>query len=646
MGRHRAGVHAGEGGEADPLFGRGIRLSFGQLRHEGAGLRTSFLAMMRELPGLIMVTVRLSGQAAPRALPAVLIPEFLAGVATVVTLLSTYRVLVPLMTGGPTKERLIAAIPALAVMAAAAATGSGMRAISKAAVSRLAPKIERLAYTRLLEGAVGAELAALEEPGFHNLLEAARQGTRSAKLVITQAAQLLSGLTTLVAVGSVLGVLHPLLLPLLLATVVPKGWSAVRSARARFASVKRNLELTRQLDVLSGLLTSSDVAPEIRAHGAGGFLLGHYGRLSAYSEEEQGRLGQEEARLSLAGDAVSGVAAVLTYGTLGLLLVAGAIPLPAAGAAVIAIRTAKAGLISLVMSINQVYEQGLFVLEWERACAEAAEQRLRTGDTPLPPHPVEIRADNLTFVYPGQTRPALDRVNVRVLPGEIVALVGANGSGKSTLAKLLTGLYLPTAGGVSWGGVPIEHLNRRGVFDRVALVAQDFARWPATARVNLALGRADSAGDRERLWRAAMASGADGVVARLPDGWDTLLAREFMGGTELSGGQWQRIGLGRAWFRDASVLVFDEPTSALDPRSEVEIFDKVAGLADRGRTVILITHRLTSVARADRVYVFDSGRIVEHGRHEELMRADGSYAAMYRLQAAQFADREPGVGAH
>ncbi|SEH01163.1 ATP-binding cassette, subfamily B [Nonomuraea solani] len=634
MGRHRTGHAPSE--VRDPLFGSGIRASMGRLKHEGAGVRTGFLSMARELPGLVAVTVRLARRAAPRDLLVVLVAELLSGVATVVTLMATYRVLVPLMTGGPSAERLASAVPALLVVGGAAAAGSLARAAGKAAVSRLGPTIERLAYTRLLRLAAGAELAALESPGFHNLLEAARQGTRAARLVIAQAAQLLAGLSTLLAVGTVLGVLHPLLLPLLLATVLPKGWSAVRSARARFVSAQRNMELSRQLEVLSGLLTGRDVAPEVRAHAAGDFLLGHYDRLSAVAEAEQARLGRDEARLALAGDAVSGAAGVLTYVTLGLLLTAGTIPLAVAGAAVIAIRTAKAGLISLVMSINQVYEQGLYVLEWERACDEAARHQMSSGPVPLPGHPVEIRADDLTFVYPGQSRPALAHADVVIRPGEIVAFVGANGSGKSTMAKLLAGLYLPTSGRVTWGGVPIERLNRRSVFDRVALVAQDFARWPATARVNLTLGHPEG-GDRERLWRAAVASGADAVVAGLPDGWETLLAREFMGGTELSGGQWQRVGLGRAWFRDAPVLVFDEPTSALDPEAEIEIFDQVAGLATRGHTVILVTHRLASVARADRVYVFAGGRIVEHGRHEELMRAGGAYATMYGLQAAQYA---------
>ena len=635
MGRHTVGGTSAP--DRDELFGRGIHLNHGQVRHEGAGLRAGFRTMARELPALIAVTVRLARRAAPRSLVAVLVAELFAGVATAVTVLATYRILAPLMGAGTPGERFAAAVPALVVMAVATATVSVARAASRAAMGGLGPKIERLAYTRLLERAAVTELASLEEPGFHHLLEAARQGTRATRTVLTNAVQLLSGLAGLVAVASALGVLHPLLLPLLVATIVPKGWSAVRSARARFASVKRNMELTRQLEVLSGLLTGREVAAEVRAHGAGGFLLGHYERLSSLAEREQARLGKEEARLALVGDTVSGVAGAITYSVLCLLLVTGTIPLAVAGAAVIAIRTAKAGLISLVMSVNQVYEQGLFVLEWERACEEADRQAMRGGTLSLPPHAVEIRTDGLTFTYPGQTRPALDGVDVTIRPGEIVALVGANGSGKTTLAKLLAGLYLPSGGKVSWGGIPVELLRRDAVFDRVALVTQDFARWPTTAHVNISIGRAGHSGDRDRLWRAGLASGADMVVTALPDGWETLLAREFMGGTELSGGQWQRIGLGRAWYRDAPVLFFDEPTSALDPKAEIEIFDKVAALAATGRTVVLITHRLASVARADHVYVLDGGKVVQHGTHAQLMRhPDGPYSAMYLMQAAQY----------
>jgi ATP-binding cassette, subfamily B, bacterial len=636
MGRHRAGAAVEE--TRDELFGSGIRLSLGQLRHEGAGLRVGFFTMARELPRLLAVTVRLGRTAAPGALAAIVTAELIGGVATVVTLMATYRVLVPLMAGGPSRERLLAAAPALIAIALAAGTASVMRAGSKAAASRLGPRAERLAYTRLLERAAKVELAALEDAGFHNLLGAARQGTRATRIVITNAIALLTGLTNLVASAGVLTVLHPLLLPLLLATIAPKGWSAVRAARARFASAKRYMDLTRQLEVLGDLLSSPNTGPEIRAHGAAPYLLAHYDRLSSVAEEEQERLGRAEARGVLAGDALSGLASMATYAALGALLLMGTVPLAVAGAAVMAIRTGRTSLIGLIMSTNQMYEQGLFVLEWERACTEAEERAMHTGELALPPGPVEIRARNLSFVYPHKTRPALDGVDVVIRPGEIVALVGENGSGKSTLAKLLSGLYLPSGGQVTWGGTPIELLDRQSVFERIALAAQDFPRWPFTARVNLAIGRTDHARDRDRLWWAGLASGADMVAASLPDGWETLLAREFMGGTELSGGQWQRLGLGRAWFRDAPVLVFDEPTSALDPRAETEIFAKVGTLAADGRTVILITHRLASVRRVDRIYVLRQGKVIEHGTHESLMADDGTYAEMYRLQADQYVD--------
>ncbi|GAB2806783.1 ABC transporter ATP-binding protein [Actinoallomurus bryophytorum] len=622
----------------DELFGSGIRVSIGQLRHEGAGLLVGFSTMARELPRLLAATIRLGREAAPRALAAIIVAELVAGVGTAVTLLSTYRVLVPLMAGGPSRDRVLAAAPALVAIALAAGTASVMRACSKAAASRLGPRAERLAYTRLLEGAAQVELAALEDAEFHNLLGAARQGTRATRIALSNAIALLTGLTNLVASAGVLTVLHPVLLPLLAAGIAPKGWSAVRAARARFASTKRYMDLTRQLEVLGDLLSGPNPGQEIRAHGVAPFLLEHYRRLSAVAEEEQERLGRAEARNTLVGDALSGLAGLATYAALGALLLTGAVPLAVAGAAVMAIRTGKMSLTALVMSTNQIYEQGLFVLEWERACAEAGRLAMHTGHLALPPRAVEIRAENLRFAYPHETRPALDGVDVVIRPGETVAFVGENGSGKSTLAKLLIGLYLPQGGQVTWAGVPIWHLDRRRLFERVALVTQDFTRWPFTARVNLAIGRSEHARDDARLRWAGWTSGADAVAASLPDGWDTLLAREFMGGTELSGGQWQRIGLGRAWFRDAPVLVFDEPTSALDPRAEIEVFDKVGMLAAQGRTIVLITHRLASVRRADRIYVLAHGKVVEHGTHQSLMDAGGAYAAMYQLQAGQYAE--------
>uniref|UniRef100_UPI003F490F6F ATP-binding cassette domain-containing protein n=1 Tax=Nonomuraea bangladeshensis TaxID=404385 RepID=UPI003F490F6F len=177
------------------------------------------------------------------------------------------------------------------------------------------------------------------------------------------------------------------------------------------------------------------------------------------------------------------------------------------------------------------------------------------------------------------------------------------------------------------------------MFDHVALVAQDFVEWPFTARVNVTIGRATRKPDPVTLEASAAFGRADEVVKRLDAGWDTLLAPEFLGGTMLSGGQWQRIGLARAHYRDAAVVIFDEPPAALDPRAEIEVFERVSNLANEGRAVVLVTHRMASVRRADRIYVLERGKIIEQGTHDKLMALKGRYAELYTLQASQHQDR-------
>jgi ATP-binding cassette subfamily B protein len=293
-------------------------------------------------------------------------------------------------------------------------------------------------------------------------------------------------------------------------------------------------------------------------------------------------------------------------------------------------------LTSFVMQFQQLYQDGLLTVEWREVCERAAAATVPARGRALVPPVRAISTHRLRFTYPGARTPALDGVDIDIGRGEVVALVGENGSGKSTLAKLLTGLYLPSSGSVRWDGAPTGDLDRDTLWKQVSLVSQDFVQWPFTALGNVVVGRSDRPVKGHRLRHAARSTGADAVVDRLDDGWDTLLAREFFGGTNLSGGQWQRLGLARAWYRGASVLVVDEPTSALDPAAEIDIFNKITELAEGGTMVILITHRLASVARADRIYVLDAGRVVEHGTHAALMGANGRYAAMYRLQAEQF----------
>lgn len=585
---------------------------------------------------MLALTVRLGWRADRWALIAVLAGQLGVGVATSVNLLATQRLLTGMFGPGTSAARMHALAPVAAMMVGTLAVRGLFAALATAASGRLGPRIGRTANVRLLERVLATELAAMEDPRFQNRLATARRGADATRRVTQQAVGMGTGLVSIVGSVSALLVVDPRLVPLLFVILVPRAWSVAKTGGARHASMKRWMELTRQLEMLSTLMTQRETAEEVRAHRTGHFLLAHYRRLSGKAEDEQARLSRLEARTELIAGGVGGLAAALTYGLLILLMVGGQLSVAVAGTAVFAIRTSSMSLFALVVQFQQLYEDSLLIDEWKAGCEHAERRTIPWGGFAPAAHPAAISTRGLCFTYPGSRRPALDGVNIDIRRGQVVALVGENGSGKSTLAKLLAGLYLPSSGVVYWDGVPTTHIDRDRLFDRIALVSQDFVRWPFTARMNLVIGRSDHAVDPALLRYAAAAAGANQVLDGLHAGWDTLLAREFWGGTNLSGGQWQRLGLARAWYRNAPILVVDEPTSALDPATEIEIFDRITQLADHGRMVILITHRLASVARADYVYVLDAGRIREHGTHQQLVRINGAYAAMYRLQAAQF----------
>ena len=246
-----------------------------------------------------------------------------------------------------------------------------------------------------------------------------------------------------------------------------------------------------------------------------------------------------------------------------------------------------------------------------------------------------MTVDSITFTYPSSTQPALIEVSMQIERGEVVALVGENGSGKSTLAKLLAGLYRPDTGAVTWDGVDISSIDQAEFSRRVAIIFQDFLRYHLSASDNIGLGRHESAGDRPAIERAAEQAGADGLIGKLARGYDTLLGPEFLGGVDLSVGQWQRMALARAFFRNAPLVILDEPTAALDARAEHDLFERIRSLL-QGRTVLLISHRFSSVVNADRIYVLHEGRLVEEGTHQELLAAGDRYAEMFHLQAAAY----------
>ncbi|MDX3803295.1 ABC transporter ATP-binding protein [Streptomyces sp. AK04-3B] len=619
------------------LFGGPLRYDTGWNQHRDAFLELNFRAMVTRLPSLLTATLRLARQADPRAARIVLAAEIARGAAQAVGLLAMNAVLGRLITGGVIEDRLRGAAPALALMAAVLLLSALLRAASTYATGRLEPKVERVATELYLERAAAVELAAIEDHAFHKLLDTAQYGARSSRYMISHGTRVVNALISLIASAGVLTVLHPLLLPLLVTMTLPSAWSALTNARRRYESFHTWVQHARAGHLIAGLLTEPAAAPEIRVHGVGPFLLRHFRAMSETAEAEQARLARLAARTGLVAATWTGVATLATYATLGGLLFTGTMALAVAGTAVIAIRSGSASLNTLVLEVNQLHEEALFVGDLQRLYVEAADRAIPVGGVALPDDPREIRFENVTFGYPGESaRPALDDVTLSLPLGRIIALVGENGSGKTTLVKLLAGLYRPDRGRILWDGVDAADADRHRLAERIAMVAQDFKRWPFTARVNIAVGRSAAPLTEDRLAASIAEAGAEEVVTDLPRGLDTLLARHFSGGHELSGGQWQRLGIARAAYRRGRILIVDEPTAALDARAELEVFEKIRALADSGQTVVLITHRLASVRHADLVNVLDQGRLVESGTPDELLAGGGVYAELYALQAEQF----------
>jgi ATP-binding cassette subfamily B protein len=308
-----------------------------------------------------------------------------------------------------------------------------------------------------------------------------------------------------------------------------------------------------------------------------------------------------------------------------------------AGVAAVALQQLAARLRSINTSAGSLHECSLFFEDLItfldlRTTVRAARP---TGSSPASFR--RLALEEVSFVYPGTRRPVLTRVSLEIGGDEIVALVGANGSGKTTLAKILCGLYQPTSGRILWDGVDVAGSDPVELRRGITAIFQDFAHYDLPARDNIALGDHGRADDGAAVRRAAAMAGVDSLLTGLPDGYDTRLSRSYHGGTELSIGQWQRVALARAFFRDAPFLVLDEPTASLDASAEYELFGRIRAL-QRGRAVLLISHRFSSVRSADRIYVMDRGVVVESGSHSELLRRQGRYAEMFSLQASAYVD--------
>jgi ATP-binding cassette subfamily B protein/ATP-binding cassette subfamily C protein len=493
--------------------------------------------------------------------------------------------------------------------------------------------VDQLVEVRLYDLTSRVELAAFDDPEFHDHMERAQtRGLISASQLVNNVINCVTAFAGLGSAAVVVGVLSPILLLVVLLAQLPGAWAAIRSARIRYVTRFALIDSYRRKWILSHLIATRQTAAELRSFTMRGFLLDRFARLASYARNAELTAARRMTETKVVASSMSGVATVGVYATLGALLYSGTLPLSVAGTAVLALRSAAGSLQQLMYAVNQCYEEGLYFSDYLAFCADAQARIPAEGAADVPVGFERISVDAVTFSYPGADSPALRAVSVEINRGEVVALVGENGSGKTTLAKILAGLYRPSDGSVRWDEVSIADVGGEPLREQIAVIAQDHGNWPLSVRDNITMGRLL---DDTLLTAAVTASGADTVISELAKGYDTLLAREFKDGAELSGGQWQRIAAARGIYRTAPLLIMDEPTAALDARAEYALFSSLRLLA-QDRTVLIITHRLASVRQADRIYVLAHGQVVETGTHADLMALGGQYAELYTLQASQY----------
>jgi ATP-binding cassette subfamily B protein len=593
----------------------------------------------RDLPKLLLDSVKLVWSAGRNTFLLTSVLQLTAAVGIAAQLFVGKRVLETVLAAGGTVTFTDLA-PVLALLVAVTVALDLARAVQNEQSRVLGELVGRKAVDRVMDVSTRIDLLAFESPDFYDRLQRARaQGQFRALQTVNGLLGIVGASVAAISIVAALAALQPLLLPFVAIGYLPLWVVASLNTRDLYHFTHGMTPNERQRNYLQNVLMGRNPAKEVRAFNLARFLRGRYDRLYDERIAELRSLARRRTGRSLLGSLASSGVTVGTIGMLSYLSVSGRMSLAATGAAVFGLYQLASQLNGLHMSATSLYEATLFVRDYS-SFLELEPAVEFPHVTPAPTGFEVLRAQDVSFTYPESTHPAVDRVSLEIRRGEVVALVGENGSGKTTLAKMLAGLYRPERGRIRWDGIDLADVDADELRRSVAVIFQDFERYLLPARENVGLGRHERVDAFEEIVEAARRADADDFLAGLPEGYETMLGREFAGGYDLSIGQWQRVALARAFFRDAPFVILDEPTAALDARAESRLFERMRELLE-GRSVVLISHRFSSVRSADRIYVLHEGRVVEEGTHAELMTVGGLYAELFSLQARAYVEAEP-----
>ncbi|WP_019947550.1 ABC transporter ATP-binding protein [Hymenobacter aerophilus] len=491
---------------------------------------------------------------------------------------------------------------------------------------------------RLMEHAAELDLDQFEDSTFYDKLERARRQTLSRTVLMSQVLSQAQDAITMgfLAVGLV--AFNPWLLVLLLVAVVPAFLGESHFNERSYSLVHGWTPERRELDYLRQTGASDDTAKEVKIFGLSTFLTDRFRTLSDDFYQKNKALVVKRAGWGTFFAAVGAAGYYAAYVYIIMQAVAGVVSIGQLTFLAGSFARMRGLLEGILSRFSAVAEGALYLQDFFDFFQ--LQPRIRRDESqPVRPFPNPIREgftfENVGFKYRNAEKWALRNLNFRLRAGEKLALVGENGAGKTTMVKLLSRLYDPTEGRILLDGYDLREYDPRELRQEIGVIFQDFVRFQLPAGQNLAVGRIEQQHNRPRIEQAAAQSLADSVIAKLPAGYDQMIGRRFNGGVDLSGGEWQKIALGRAYMRDAQLLILDEPTAALDARAEYEVFQRFNDLT-RGKTAVLISHRFSTVRMADRILVIENGQFVEIGSHEELLAKGGRYAELFKLQAAGY----------